>query len=72
MAISVHHLILDIIYKRKKLLSDYCKNNSYDKIQRTLVDRNLLIKLIFNSIEKIKELTPSILNKVYEIFPKYR
>ncbi|MBA8995277.1 transposase [Clostridium saccharobutylicum] len=32
----------------------------------------MLIKLIFNPIEKIKELTPSILNKVYEKFPDYK
>lgn len=60
------------ISKRKKLLSDNYKNNSYDKTQHMLIDRNLLIKMIFSSIEKVKELTPSILNKVYEKFPKYK
>lgn len=60
------------ISKRKNLLSDNCKNKSYDKTQHILVDRKLLIKLIFNPIEKIKELTPSILNKVYEKFPDYK
>ncbi|WP_061996555.1 hypothetical protein [Clostridium sp. ATCC 25772] len=60
------------ISKRKKLLIDNCKNNSYNKTQHILVDRNVLIKLIFNPIEKIKELTPLILNKVYEKVPKYK
>lgn len=58
--------------KRKNLLSDNYKNNSYDKTQHILVERKLLVKLIFNPIEKIKELTPPILNKVYEKFPDYK
>ena len=60
------------ISKIKNLLSDNYKNTSYNKTQHILVNRNLLIKLIFNPIEKIKELTPLTLNKVYEKFPKYK
>jgi hypothetical protein len=58
--------------QRKKLLTSNYKCNSYNKAEHTLIERKSLIKLIYNPIDKIKSLTPAILNKVYERYPVYK
>ena len=64
--------IRNYMSRRKNLLTYNHKNNSYNKADHILIERKLLIKLLFNPIDKIKGLTSTILNKVYEKFPVYK
>ncbi|OOM80483.1 transposase [Clostridium puniceum] len=64
--------IRNYMSQRKNLLTYNHKNNSYNKTDHMLIERKSLIKLLFNPIDKIKGLTPMILNKVYEKFPVYK
>jgi len=57
----------DLIKKVREM-----KNNSYNKTEHILIERKLLIKLIFNPIDTIKRLTPAILNMAYEKFLIYK
>ena len=64
--------IRNYMSQRKNLLTHNHKNNSYNKAEHILIERKSLIKLLFNPIDKIKGLTSTILNKVYEKFPVYK
>lgn len=64
--------IRNYMFQRKNLLTHNHKNNYYNKAAHILIERKSLMKLLFNPIDKIKGLTPTILNKVYEKFPVYK
>ena len=64
--------IRNYMSQKKNLLNYNHKNNCYNNAEHILIERKSLVKLLFNPIDKIKGLTPIILNKVYEKFPIYK
>jgi len=54
------------------LLTHNHEDNSYNKAAHILIERKSLIKLLFKRIDKINDLTSTILNKIYEKFPIYK